>query len=537
MSTEIKVPTLPESIADALVVTWRKAEGDAVSRDEILVEIETDKVVLEVPAEKDGVLDKIIEGEGTTVSAHQVIGTIETADAASKASAVAAADAAEQTAAKSAGASTAAAAPAASSSGAKVDIKVPTLPESIADALIVKWHKAEGDAVARDEILVDVETDKVVLEVPAATSGVLASIVEAEGETVAAHQVIGVIAEGASAAPAASADASGGAAAASDDEGETGGQTSPSVRKVMAKHGLTADQIVGSGKNGRITKEDVEKAAASVKSDAATAASTSSAASSAVSSASATSGVASVSSAAMDLPVGDRTERRVPMTRLRKRIAERLLEASQTTAMLTTFNEVNMQGFIDFRSQYKDLFEKTHGVKLGFMSIFIKAATEALKRYPDINASIDGDDVVYHGFCDVGVAVSSERGLVVPVLRNTENMSLADMEKGISEYAAKARDGKLGIDEMTGGTFTVSNGGVFGSMMSTPILNPPQSAILGMHATQQRPIAENGQVVIRPMMYVALSYDHRIVDGKGAVGFLKTIKEIVEEPARVVFDL
>ncbi len=532
MSTEIKVPTLPESIADALVVTWRKAEGDAVSRDEVLVEIETDKVVLEVPAEKDGVLGKIIEGEGTTVTAHQVIGTIETADAAGKASAVAAADAAEKTAAESAGtASTAAAASASSSDGAKIDVKVPTLPESIADALIVKWHKAEGDAVSRDEILVDVETDKVVLEVPAAASGVLASIVEAEGETVAAHQVIGIIAEGA-AAPAATA-SSASADTASDNDGETGGQTSPSVRKVMAKHGLTADQIVGTGKNGRITKEDVEKAAASVKSDAASAASTSSSASSTPAPAAA----ASSSSAAMDLPAGDRTERRVPMTRLRKRIAERLLEASQTTAMLTTFNEVNMQGFIDFRSQYKDLFEKTHGVKLGFMSIFIKAATEALKRYPDINASIDGDDIVYHGFCDVGVAVSSERGLVVPVLRNTENMSLADMEKGISEYAAKARDGKLGIDEMTGGTFTVSNGGVFGSMMSTPILNPPQSAILGMHATQQRPIAENGEVVIRPMMYVALSYDHRIVDGKGAVGFLKTIKEIVEEPARVVFDL
>ena len=303
--------------------------------------------------------------------------------------------------------------------------------------------------------------------------------------------------------------------------------------------GLTADQIVGTGKNGRITKEDVERTASSAKSNAAAAAS-GAAAVSAAGAVAATSGIAASGGTAAnmsDLPVGDRTERRVPMTRLRKRIAERLLEASQTTAMLTTFNEVNMQGFIDFRSQYKDMFEKTHGVKLGFMSIFIKAATEALKRYPDINASIDGDDIVYHGFCDVGVAVSSERGLVVPVLRNTENMSLADMEKGISEYAEKARDGKLGMDEMTGGTFTVSNGGVFGSMMSTPILNPPQSAILGMHATQPRPIAENGEVVIRPMMYIALSYDHRIVDGKGAVGFLKTIKEIVEEPARVVFDL
>jgi len=508
MSTEIKVPTLPESIADALIVTWRKSEGEAVKRDEVLVEIETDKVVLEVPAEKDGVLGKIIEGEGTTVAAHQVIGTIEAAGASA-----AAAGSASVVTAPAANASTASA-PAAS--GTLVDVKVPTLPESIADALVVKWHKAPGDAIARDEIIVDIETDKVVLEVPAATSGVLSSI-------------IGVIAEGATAAATAPATA---AAAPAEADGDTGGQTSPSVRKVMAEHGLTADQIVGTGKNGRITKEDVEKAASSTKANAAVAATAAAGAG-----ASAASGAVAGSSSAEPLPMGDRTERRVPMTRLRKRIAERLLEASQTTAMLTTFNEVNMQGFIDFRTQYKDMFEKTHGVKLGFMSIFLKAATEALKRYPDINASIDGDDIVYHGFCDIGVAVSSERGLVVPVLRNTENMSLADMEKGIAEYAAKARDGKLGMDEMTGGTFTVSNGGVFGSMMSTPILNPPQSAILGMHATQQRPIALNGEVVIRPMMYVALSYDHRIVDGKGAVGFLKTIKEIVEEPARVVFDL
>jgi len=533
MSTEIKVPTLPESIADALVVTWRKAEGDPVKRDEVLVEIETDKVVLEVPAEKDGVMGKIIEGEGTTVTAHQVIGMIEEgsgAAAASSAPSAAAAPAASS-------AASAASATASAANGAKVDVKVPTLPESIADALIVKWHKAEGEAVARDEIIVDVETDKVVLEVPAATAGVLASIVEPEGTTVAAHQVIGVIAEGATGAASSAASAP----AVVADAGNAGGQTSPSVRKALAEHGLTADQVVGTGKNGRISKEDVEKAAASGVSGKAVAAgavgiAAGAAAGAAV--ASSSKGAAAGSASSMDaLPMGDRTERRVPMTRLRKRIAERLLEASQTTAMLTTFNEVNMQGFIDFRTQYKDMFEKTHGVKLGFMSIFLKAATEALKRYPDINASIDGDDIVYHGFCDIGVAVSSERGLVVPVLRNTENMTLADMEKSISDYAAKARDGKLGMDDMTGGTFTVSNGGVFGSMMSTPILNPPQSAILGMHATQPRPIALNGEVVIRPMMYIALSYDHRIVDGKGAVGFLKTIKEIVEEPARVVFDL
>ncbi|MCL4142482.1 UNVERIFIED_CONTAM: hypothetical protein GTU68_062622 [Idotea baltica] len=371
------------------------------------------------------------------------------------------------------------------------EIKVPTLPESIADALIVTWYKAEGDPIQRDEVLVDIETDKVVMEVPAAQDGVMGKIIEPEGTT---------------AAP---------AAAASSDDGD--GQTSPSVRKLLTEHGLSASDVKGSGKNGRISKEDVEQHVANKSSSAAPTASANAAATLAV--------------------AGERTEKRVPMSRLRSRIAERLLDATQNTAMLTTFNEVNMHAFIEMRKQYKDQFEKSHGIKLGFMSIFLKAATEALKRYPDVNASIDGDDIVYHSYCDIGVAVSSERGLVVPVVRNTEFMSLATIEKSIAEYADKARDGKLSIEEMTGGTFTVSNGGVFGSLLSTPILNPPQSAILGMHATQARPIAENGEVVIRPMMYVALSYDHRIVDGKGAVGFLKTIKELVEDPQRLVLDL
>ncbi|MFK8078671.1 MAG: 2-oxoglutarate dehydrogenase complex dihydrolipoyllysine-residue succinyltransferase [Granulosicoccus sp.] len=410
------------------------------------------------------------------------------------------------------------------------EIKVPTLPESIADALIVTWHKKEGDPVKRDEVLVDIETDKVVLEVPAAEDGVLGAIIEAEGTTVAAHQVIGSIEEG-SAAPAASTTAAVQSAdtAASNDaaapDSSAVGQTSPSVRKLLDKLGLNAADIKGTGKNGRITKTDVEAHAKAAPSASATSAAPAAA-------------LASSSSAAAPLmPQGERVEKRVPMTRLRARIAERLLSATQTTAMLTTFNEVDMSAFIELRNQYKAQFEKSHAVKLGFMSIFLKAATESLKRYPDINASIDGDDVVYHGYCDIGVAVSSERGLVVPVLRNTEFMSLADIEKTIGSYAEKARDGKLSMDEMTGGTFTVSNGGVFGSLLSTPILNPPQSAILGMHATQDRPIAVNGEVVIRPMMYIALSYDHRIVDGKGAVGFLKTIKELVEDPARIVFDL
>ncbi len=467
------------------------------------------------------------------------------------------------------------------------DIKVPTLPESIADALIVTWHKKEGDPVKRDEVLVDVETDKVVLEVPAAEDGVLGRIVEDEGATVQAHQVIGSIepagadagadaggASSAKQAPAADDEASGtpdgkagdapdggyggetpspaeggadkgGADKAGADKGDarggprgggrTGGQTSPAVRKLLAEHGVSADDVRGTGKNGRISKEDVERhvteaASAPAARDA----------SKAPDAAPPTAAPAKADGADLAIgggAVGEREDKRVPMTRLRARIAERLLSATQNTAMLTTFNEVDMSGFIELRSQFKDRFEKSHGVKLGFMSIFLKAATEALKRYPEVNASIDGSDVVYHGYCDIGVAVSSDRGLVVPVLRNTEFMGLADMEKAIGAYAAKARDGKLSIEEMTGGTFTVSNGGVFGSLLSTPILNPPQSAILGMHATQERPVAVDGQVVIRPMMYVALSYDHRIVDGKGAVGFLKTIKELVEDPARVVLDV
>jgi len=404
------------------------------------------------------------------------------------------------------------------------EIKVPTLPESIADALIVKWHKKKGDRVKRDEVLVDIETDKVVLEVPAAEDGVMGAIIEPEGTTVAAHQLIGSIEKVSAAEPAVAAVQSE-AAASSDDAAAsataTAGQTSPSVRKLLDKLGINVADVKGSGKNGRITRTDVEAYAKDQE-----------AASVVVST--------SAPAVATNAPVmaqGERVEKRVPMTRLRARIAERLLSATQNTAMLTTFNEIDMSAFIELRNQYKVQFEKLHGVKLGFMSIFLKAATESLKRYPDINASIDGDDIVYHGYSDIGVAVSSERGLVVPVLRNTEFMSLADIEKTIGDFAEKARDGKLSMDEMTGGTFTVSNGGVFGSLLSTPILNPPQSAILGMHATQDRPIAVNGEVVVRPMMYIALSYDHRIVDGKGAVGFLKSIKDLVEDPARIVFDL
>lgn len=404
-----------------------------------------------------------------------------------------------------------------------IEIKVPVLPESVADATVVTWHKQAGEAVQRDEVLVEIETDKVVLEVPAAADGVLESILAPEGETVTASDILGMIAEGATAAAApAVPEASSEEPAATNTEEP---QSSPAVRKLVAEHGLTLSQIKGSGKNGRVLKEDV---LAAIESPAPAAPAPSPAPSAAP---------ASAAPAPVQLDDSDRPQKRVPMTRIRARISERLLEATQTTAMLTTFNEVNMKPFMDFRAQYKDRFEKAHGIKLGFMSIFVKACTEALKRFPDINASLDGNDLVYHGFCDVGVAVSTDDGLVVPVLRNAENMSISEIEGSIMDYAKKARDKKLTLDEMTGGTFTITNGGVFGSMMSTPILNPPQSAILGMHATKDRAVVIDGEIVVRPMMYIALSYDHRIVDGKGAVTFLATIKDLVEDPMRIVFDI
>ena len=392
-----------------------------------------------------------------------------------------------------------------------VEIKTPMLPESVADALIVKWFKKAGDSVQQDEPLVEIETDKVVLEVPAPVSGVLESITEAEDSTVVSDQPLGTITEGAVAtAPAAEAAPADTAAPEAAAAPAAGGQTSPAVRKALDEKGLSADDVTGSGKNGRILKEDV----AATKQTANAAA-----------------------PEASPAPVGARIEERVPMTRLRKRIAERLHEATQTTAMLTTFNEVNMQPLMEMRSQYKEQFEKTHNARLGFMSLFVKASSIALQRFPEVNASIDGDDIVYHSYCDIGIAVSAPRGLVVPVLRNTEKMSMAGVESTIANYAAKAKDNKLEMDDLTGGTFTITNGGVFGSLLSTPILNPPQSAILGMHNIVKRVVVENDEMVIRPMMYLALSYDHRIIDGKGAVLFLKTIKELVEDPHRILLEV
>ncbi len=391
-----------------------------------------------------------------------------------------------------------------------IEVKVPMLPESVADATISTWHKKVGDVVTRDENLVDLETDKVMLEVPAPADGILKEIVKASGDTVQANQIIAVIEAGgapketgkkeepkeASAAPQKSKEP------ASKSEKSSAMPLSPSVRRVAAEHDVDTTQVKGTGKDGRITKDNVL---------------------------SAVSQSSSVSSS--------RLEKRVPMTRMRARIAERLLEVKQNTAMLTTFNEVNLSEVIELRNRYKDKFEKTHNTRLGFMSFFVKAAVEALKRFPAVNASIDGNDIVYHGYFDIGVAVSTDRGLVVPVLRNADQMSMAEIESQIAEYAVKARSGKLTMEEMQGGTFTITNGGVFGSLLATPILNSPQSGILGMHKIDQRPVAENGQVVIRPMMYLALSYDHRIIDGKESVSFLVAIKELLEDPARLLLEV
>jgi 2-oxoglutarate dehydrogenase E2 component (dihydrolipoamide succinyltransferase) len=407
-----------------------------------------------------------------------------------------------------------------------IEIKVPNLPESVSEATVASWHFKAGDAIQREQNLVDLETDKVVLEVPAISDGVLREIRIAKGATVKAGDVIGVIEEGAAAAAkaapaAATATATAAvtaapAAKAGDDEGQ-----SPAVRKLLADLGLNASQITGSGKGGRLTKEDVMAYVEKQKTAAPAPAAAPKAA----------------PAAAKPVAAAGRQEQRVPMTRIRARIAERLIEAQSTAAMLTTFNEVDLKAVSELRAKYKDTFEKAHGVKVGFMSFFVRAAIEALKKYPIVNASIDGGDIVYHGFYDIGVAVSTERGLVVPVLRDADLMSFADIEKTISDYGLKARNNKLTIEDLSGGTFSITNGGVFGSMLSTPILNPPQSAILGMHGIIERPVVVNGEIVARPMMYLALTYDHRLVDGRDAVLFLRAIKEGLEDPARLLLQL
>ncbi|MDR9438674.1 MAG: 2-oxoglutarate dehydrogenase complex dihydrolipoyllysine-residue succinyltransferase [Halomonas sp.] len=515
MATDIKAPTFPESVAEGSVAAWHKKPGDSVERDELIVEIETDKVVLEVVAPEAGTLSEVLVEEGDTVESEQVLGKIGEGKA----------EGGEKAEAKKADAKaeTKGDAKAKPAAGGKThEVKAPTFPESVQEGTVASWNKQVGEAVKRDEVLVEIETDKVVLEVVAPADGALAEIKVEEGSQVTSEQLLATFTEGAGGAAAPSEEK----APASADDGASDEKVgdkilAPAARKLVAEHDLDVNAIEGTGKGGRILKEDVQRAVkeGSAKKSAKPA------------------GGAKVAAAPAPAVEGARPEKRVPMSRLRQTIAKRLVQAQQTAAMLTTYNEVDMGAVMDLRAQYKDTFLKAHDVKLGFMGFFVKAASEALKRFPDVNASIDGTDIVYHGYQDIGVAVSTDRGLVVPVLRDTDSMKIADVEKGIVDFGKRARDGKLGIDEMQGGTFTITNGGIFGSLMSTPILNPPQTAILGMHKIQERPMAVNGKVEIRPMMYLAVSYDHRMIDGKDAVQFLVTMKELLEDPSRLLLDI
>ncbi|ALS98303.1 2-oxoglutarate dehydrogenase complex dihydrolipoyllysine-residue succinyltransferase [Lacimicrobium alkaliphilum] len=523
MTIEIKVPVLPESVADATIATWHVKPGDSVSRDQNLVDIETDKVVLEVVAPADGVIGEIIEEEGATVGAEQVIAKLDEGKSSGGSSDKKASDKSDEDSEDDSGDNgdsddkdTEKKQAPVSGKGKNMEIKVPVLPESVADATIATWHVEAGESVSRDQNLVDIETDKVVLEVVAPADGTLSEILAKEGDTVTAEQVIANFSAGGSGSADSKDSKQEKSESSSDDS--SGDALSPSVRRLLAEKGVDAAKVKGTGKNGRITKEDVEKyLKGGDKSD------------------SKSSGEQATPAAVAG--TADRTEKRVPMTRLRKTIANRLLEAKNSTAMLTTFNEVNMHPVMSLRKQYQEAFEKRHGVRLGFMSFYVKAVVEALKRFPEVNASIDGDDICYHNYFDISMAVSTPRGLVTPVLRDCDQLSMADIEKGIKELAVKGRDGKLSMDDLQGGNFTITNGGVFGSLMSTPIINPPQSAILGMHKIQDRPMAVDGKVEILPMMYLALSYDHRIIDGKESVGFLVTIKELLEDPTRLLLDV
>lgn len=494
MSVEIRVPTLGESVTEATVATWFKKPGDAVAVDEMLCELETDKVTVEVPSPSAGTLGEIIAAEGETVGVDALLATLNAGSGAAPAP-TAAPDAA--------------AAPAAS--GASVDVMVPTLGESVTEATVATWFKAVGDTVAQDEMLCELETDKVSVEVPSPAAGVLTEINAPEGETVDATAKLAVISSGAGAVAAAPAATTAPTASTGKDV-----ENAPSANKLMAENGVDAGSITGTGKDGRIMKDDVLKAMSAPKAAPAPAA---------------------AAPRAPSAPQDAAREERVKMTKLRQTIARRLKESQNTAAMLTTYNEVDMTEVMALRNEYKDLFLKKHGVKLGFMSFFTKACMHALNEVPEVNAEIDGTDIVYKNYVNMGIAAGTPTGLVVPVIRDCDQLSFAGIEKAIAEKGARARDGKLSMAEMQGGTFTISNGGVYGSLMSSPILNPPQSGILGMHKIQDRPMAINGQVVIRPMMYLALSYDHRIVDGKGAVTFLVRVKEALEDPRRLLMDL
>ncbi len=498
MSTEVRVPTLGESVTEATVATWFKKPGDAVAVDEMLCELETDKVTVEVPSPVAGTMGELVAAEGDTVGVDALLATI--TEGAAAASAPAAAPATDDAAPTG-------------DTGASIDVMVPTLGESVTEATVATWFKAVGDTVAQDEMLCELETDKVSVEVPAPAAGTLTEIIAPEGTTVDATAKLAVIggAGAVTKAPAATTASAPAATGARDVE------DAPSAKKAMAEAGLARDAVAGTGRDGRIMKEDVAKALSTPTAAAAPA-------------------PAAVPRGPVSADDAGREER-VKMTRLRQTIARRLKDSQNTAAMLTTYNEVDMTEVMALRSEYKDLFLKKHGVKLGFMSFFTKACVHALKEVPEVNAEIDGTDIVYKNYVHMGIAAGTPTGLVVPVIRDADSMSFADIEKAIGEKGARARDGKLSMAEMQGGSFTISNGGVYGSLMSSPILNPPQSGILGMHKIQDRPMAINGQVVIRPMMYLALSYDHRIVDGKGAVTFLVRVKEALEDPRRLLMDL
>ena len=504
MAVEIRVPTLGESVTEATVATWFKKLGDFVAVDEMLCELETDKVTVEVPSPVAGRLVEIVAPEGTTVGVAALLAQV------GEGAATPGPDEKTKDAAAQPGAG----------EGKMIDVMVPTLGESVSEATVSTWFKKPGDMVAQDEMLCELETDKVSVEVPSPAAGVLVEIIAAEGSTVAANARLAVIstdAKAVAAAPAAAAPASEPVPApvpARDVE------DAPAAKKAMAEAGISRDAVTGTGRDGRVMKDDVARAVAAAAAVPAPAAAP----------------VAAAPRAPVSADDAAREER-VKMTRLRQTIARRLKDAQNTAAMLTTYNEVDMSAIMALRNEYKDLFEKKHGVKLGFMSFFVKACCHALAEVPEVNAEIDGTDVVYKNYVHMGVAVGTPSGLVVPVVRDADQMSFAAIEKKIAELGLRARDGKLSMAEMQGGSFTISNGGVYGSLMSSPILNPPQSGILGMHKIQDRPVVVGGQIVIRPMMYLALSYDHRVVDGKGAVTFLVRVKEALEDPRRLLMDL
>ncbi|MGR3363600.1 MAG: 2-oxoglutarate dehydrogenase complex dihydrolipoyllysine-residue succinyltransferase [Maritimibacter harenae] len=510
MSTEVRVPTLGESVTEATVATWFKKPGDAVSADEMLCELETDKVTVEVPAPAAGTLGDIVANEGDTVGVDALLAIIEEGEGAKPAPKSEKAEAPKEEA------------PAESAGGETVDIMVPALGESVSEATVSTWFKKVGDSVAADEMLCELETDKVSVEVPAPSAGTITEILADEGETVSAGGKLGVLSSsGAAPAKSASKDAPAAESEAPAKAGDKDVEDAPSAKKMMAEAGLKPEDVKGSGRDGRVMKEDVQAAISASKS------------ASAPSSTPAPASVPRAPVAADD----EAREERVKMTRLRQTIARRLKDAQNTAAMLTTYNEVDMTAVMDLRSEYKDLFQKKHGIKLGFMSFFVKACCHALKEVPEVNAEIDGTDIIYKNYVHMGVAVGTPNGLVVPVVRDADQMSFHRIEGTINDMGKRARDGKLSMAEMQGGSFTISNGGVYGSLMSSPILNPPQSGILGMHKIQERPMVVDGEIKIRPMMYLALSYDHRIVDGKGAVTFLVRVKEALEDPRRLLMDL